>query len=139
MPGVRWPSPRRRIGNWFSSISSSSSRAQREYLGPLPDPNPLRLTRASLLAQHSTSARRCDPLSDPSRQPLIPGIPRTRTRIPTGLTPPPFAKSRETLVREAALYGDEGLDAPEISAIEHAALQCDQDYYDVFLKAFEEK
>ena len=44
---------------------------------------------------------------------------------------------RKTLIREAALYSDEGLDAPEISAMEHAALQCDSDYYDIFWQAFE--
>ena len=45
---------------------------------------------------------------------------------------------RKRLVREAVLYSDEGLEAPEISAMEHAALQCDSDYYDVFWQAFEE-
>ena len=45
---------------------------------------------------------------------------------------------RNMLIREAALYSDEGLDEPEISAMEHAALQCDSDYYEIFWQAFEE-
>lgn len=43
-----------------------------------------------------------------------------------------------TLQREAAIYSEDGLQDPGISAMKSAAPLCDEDYYSVFWQVFDE-